>query len=81
MQRGPDVLVHADGLVGAPDEAAGEEHEEEHDAVVPLVFGACEVDFVEEPVDVEKRGGEFVEDEGGAVEIHEGPLLEICSQS
>ena len=74
MQRGPDVLVHTDGLVGAPDEAAGEEHEEEDDPVVPLVFRAGEVDFVEEPVDVEEGGGEFVEDECWAVEIEEGSL-------
>lgn len=32
--------------------------------------------FVEEPVDVEERGGEFVEDEGWAVEIEKGALYD-----
>ena len=52
MEGLPDVLVDADGLVGAPDEAAAEEGGEQDDAVVPLVFGAGEVKLIEEPVDV-----------------------------
>lgn len=52
MQRGPDVLVDADGLVGAPEEAAAEEAAEEEHAVVPLGARAGHVEFVEEPVEV-----------------------------
>ena len=74
MQRGPDVLGHADGLVGAPEEAAAEEAGEEEDAVVPLGAGAGHVELVEEPVEVEEGGGELVEDEGGAVEVDEWAL-------
>jgi len=74
LDGGPDVLVHADGLVGAPDEAAGEEDEEEEEAVVELEAGAGEVELVEEPVDVEEGGGELVEDEGWGVEVDEGAL-------
>ena len=75
MDGCPDVLVDADGLVGTPDEAAGEEGEEEEDAVVELGAGAGHVNFVEEPVEVEKGGGEFVEDESRPVEIDEWSLL------
>ena len=74
MERGPDVLVDADGLVGAPDEAAGEEGDGQEDAVVELRLGARPAEFVEEPVEVEKGRRELVEDEGGAVEVDEGPL-------
>ena len=74
VQRGPDVLRHADGLVGAPEQAAAEEAGEEEDAVVPLGAGAGHVELVEEPVEVEEGGGEFVEDEGGAVEVDKGTL-------
>lgn len=74
MQRGPDILIHADGLVGSPDEATAEEGRQQDDAVVPLVFGARQVQLVEEPVDVEEWGGELVEDERGTIEIEEGSL-------
>lgn len=74
MDGGPDILVHSDGLVGAPDEAAGEEDEEEEEAVVQLEAGAGEIELVEEPVDVEERRGELVEDEGRGVEVDEGAL-------
>lgn len=74
MQSRPDILIHADGLVGSPDEPTAEEGPKQDDAVVPLVFGARQVQFIEEPVDVEERGGEFVEDECGTVEIEEGSL-------
>jgi len=75
VQRRPDVLVDADALVGAPEEAAAEEAGEEEDAVVPLGAGAGHVEFVEEPVEVQEGGGEFVEDEGWAVEVDEGALI------
>jgi hypothetical protein len=52
MQRGPDILIDAYRLVSAPDEAAAKEGREENDAVVPLVFGAGEVQLVQEPVNV-----------------------------
>lgn len=78
MQRGPDVLGDADALIGAPEEATAEEGGEEEETVVPLRAGASHVEFVEEPVEVEKGGGELVEDEGWAVEVYEGPLVEYC---
>ena len=74
MQRGPDVLGHADGLIGAPEQAAAEEAGEEEDAVVPLGSRTGHVELVEEPVEVEKGGGELVEDEGGAVEVDKRTL-------
>lgn len=79
MQRGPDVLGDADALIGAPEEAAAEEGGEEEEAVVPLGAGAGHVEFVEEPVEVEEGGGDFIEDEGWAVEVYERSLLIVSS--
>ena len=36
VQGGPDVLVNADGLIGAPEETAAEEGNEKEDAVKEL---------------------------------------------
>lgn len=74
VESGPDVLVDADGLVGPPEETAAEEGEEEENAIIPLGEGAGHAEFVEEPVEVEEGGGEFVEDECWAVEVYEGAL-------
>ena len=52
VERGPDVCVDAERLVGAPYEAAAEEGSQEEDAVVPLGLGAGHVEFVEEPVEI-----------------------------
>lgn len=52
MQGVPDVLVDAHGLIGAPDEAAAEECEEEDNAIIELGLGASHVELVEEPVEV-----------------------------
>ena len=71
----PDVLVDADGLVCSPEETAAEEGGKEEDAVVPLGAGAGHAEFVEEPVEIEEGGGELVEDECWAVEVHEGALF------
>ena len=76
MDGGPDVLINADGLVGAPDEAAGEKGREQDEPVVELDAGAGQVELVAKPVDVEEGGGELVEDEGGSVEVDKGTLLE-----
>lgn len=75
VQSSPDILIDTDRLVGAPDETAAEERNEQDNAVVPLVFRAGEVQFVKKPVNVEKRGGKLVEDKSWAVEIDKRPLL------
>jgi len=69
-----DVYENSYGLVGAPNKAAGEEGEEEHDAIVELDFGASKVELVAKPMNIEEGGGELVEDEGRAVEVQEGSL-------
>ena len=69
VEGAPDVLIDAEGGVGSPDEtAAGEGGDKEH-AIVPLEFGAGELELVEEPVDVEEGRGELIEDEYGAVVV------------
>ncbi len=77
MQCRPDVLGDTDRLIGAPEQATAKEAGEEEHAVVPLGSGAGHVQFIEEPVKVEERRGELVEDEGGAVEIDKRSLY--CS--
>lgn len=69
-----DVCENSYGLVGAPNKAAGEEGEEEHDAIVELDFGASKVELVAKPMDIKEGGGELVEDEGWAIEVYEGSL-------
>lgn len=70
----PHVHVDVCGLPGSPDETAEEEREEQQHPVVPLRTAAGHVDLVEEPVDVEERGRELVEDESRGVEVDEGSL-------
>lgn len=77
MEEVVHVLEYPDGLEGAPDEAAAEEGGEQDYAVVPLELAAGHVEFVAEPVHVEEGGGEFVEDEDGAVVVYEGALCGV----
>ena len=79
VERCPDVLIDADGLVGSPDETAAEEGEEKEDTIVPLGKGAGHAEFVEEPVEIKEGRGDFVEDECWAVEVHEGALFIFLS--
>ena len=74
MQCRPNVLVNADRLICAPEQAAAEKAGEEKHAIVPLRSGAGHVEFIEEPVKIEERGGELVEDECGAVKVDEWSL-------
>ena len=74
MECGPDIGVDAKRLVGAPDKAAAEERGKKEDAVVPLGSRARHLELVEEPVEIEERGGELVENECGAVKVYERTL-------
>ena len=73
----PHVLVDANGLVGSPEETAAEKRDEEQDAIVPLRKRAGHTELVEEPVEIEEGGREFVQDECWAVEIYKGPLFTL----
>jgi hypothetical protein len=68
------VIKHREGGVCAPDKTATEEGGEEENAVGELEVGTGLVELVEEPVDVEERGGELIEDESWTVEVDEGSL-------
>ena len=57
---GPNILIHADGLVCAPDKSAGEEGKEKHKSVDQLSSRSGHVKFVEEPVEVQEWRGKFV---------------------
>lgn len=74
IQRKPDVLIHFDGLIGSPNKTAGSKSANEDDAVDELRGRPGQAEFVHEPVDVEERGGELVEDEVEAVVVYEWAL-------
>ena len=74
MQRCPDVLGDADGLIGAPEQATAEEASEEEHAIIPLRPGAGHVQLIEEPVKVEEGRGELVEDKRRTVEVDKRTL-------
>ena len=74
LQDCPDVSEDADRLICTPYKSGTEKRCEERDAIVPLQLSSRHVEFVTEPVNVEKGRGEFVEDEHWAVIVYEGPL-------
>lgn len=68
------VIKYGEGGVRAPYKTTAKEGGEEEDAVGELKVRTGLVELVEEPVDVEERGGEFIEDEGWSIEVDEGSL-------
>jgi len=68
------VIKHGQGGVRAPDKTAAEEGGEKENAVGELEVGTGFIELVEEPVDIEEGGGEFIEDEGWSVEVDERSL-------
>ena len=70
----PNILVYADGLVGAPDQTAGEEHEQKQDSIVELCLRSSHIQFVKEPVQVQEGSRELVQDESAAVEVDKRSL-------
>jgi hypothetical protein len=73
----PYVVVDEDGLIRSPDKTRQEERGEQRDAIVELCGRACEPEFVEEPVDVEERRREFIQDEAEAVVVGERFLAAV----
>lgn len=73
-QSFPHVDVDMNRLVGTPEQTATEEGGQQQHAVVPLCLTTSHVDLVQEPVDIQERAGEFVEDKCGGVEVDEWPL-------
>lgn len=74
MDSCPDILVDANGLVGAPNKAAGKERKQKQKSIIQLCLRSGHVEFVEEPVEVQEWGRELVEDEGAAVEVDKWSL-------
>lgn len=73
----PHVLVHSEGLVVSPDQSTAAKGCNQSDAVVPLELTACPAQFVEEPVDVDKGGRQFVENEVKTVVVEERALSSV----
>ena len=76
MQGSPNIRNNAGGLVGAVNEAAGEEGNNQGDAIIKLERRACEAELVAKPVDVEEGRGQLPEDEDAAIVIEEGAETE-----
>lgn len=74
MQRCPNILGNADGLISAPEQATAEEAREEKHAIVPLRTGASHMQLIEEPVKVEERRRKLVKDESRSVEVDKRTL-------
>ena len=74
VECAPHVLVDTQGLVSTPAKTTGEESCKEGDAVDELALGSGEVQFIEEPVEVEEWGGKLVKDEGRGVVVDEWAL-------
>ena len=51
----PDVLIHPDALIRAPDQTAGAERRDERDSVDELRGRPGHTQLIHEPMDVEKR--------------------------
>lgn len=79
MQCKPDVLIHFERLVGSPNKTAGAKSANKDDAVDELRGRPSHAEFIHEPMDIEERGGKFVEDEVEAVVVYEWSL-EYCGR-
>lgn len=60
--------------VRAPAYPAEEEGRGQESAVHGLVDGACQVELVAEPVDIQERTRQLVQQEDWTIEVYEGPL-------
>jgi len=73
LDSGPDILIHSNGLVSAPNKATAEKGEEEEYSIIELDARTGEVKLVTEPVYVKEWGRQLVENEGRSVEVDKGP--------
>lgn len=60
IQSIPDIPIDVERRISAPDEAAAEEDYQKTQTIVKLCFSPCHTEFIEEPMNVEKRCGEFI---------------------
>lgn len=74
LERGPDILIHPDALIGAPDQATGSESRDERDPVDELGRRARHAQLIHEPMNIEKRRRQLIKNEIKAVVIAEWPL-------
>ena len=74
LERSPDVLIHPNALIGAPDQATSPESRDECDSINELCRRSSHAELVHEPMNVEKRRRQFIENEVKAVVITEWPL-------
>jgi hypothetical protein len=72
-----DIVSHSTRLPGAPDQTATEEGTEKKNAVDKLSSTTGHSQLVEEPVEIEERRGELVENERWPVVVHEWSLCQV----
>ena len=74
LERSPDVLIHPNALIGAPNQSTSPERRDERDAIDELCRRASHAELIHEPMNVEKRRRQLVENEVQAVIIAKWPL-------
>ncbi len=74
LERSPDVLIHPNALIGAPNQSTSPERRDERDAIDELCRRASHVELIHKPMNVEKRRRQLVENEVQAVIIAKWPL-------
>lgn len=74
-------MIHPDRLIRPPQQPTPAEGSEQRHAIDQLRCRARETEFVHEPVDIQKRGGQFVEDKIEAVVIAERSLCQKSDKS
>jgi hypothetical protein len=75
VESTPNILVYTDRLICSPNQTAAKKCKEQHKSIIKLRFRAGHFEFVEEPVEVQKWGGELVENECTTVEVNEWSLI------
>lgn len=73
-KRSPDVLIHSDALIGAPDQATGSESRDERDSIDELCRRSSHAELIHEPMNIEERRRQLIKDEIQAVIIAERSL-------
>lgn len=74
MEDQPDILIYARCLIRSPHKPAPKECQEQQYAIAELETGTGHVALVKEPIEVQERRRQLVEDKGYTVVVCEWVL-------
>ena len=74
LKSSPDILIHPDALIRAPDQATGAESRDERGPIHELCGRPRHAELIHEPVDIEEWRRQLVQDEVQTVVIAEWAL-------